>query len=130
MLDRFTRRPPATKTPAKHLRPFRRKTRLVLARARRDRHRFVWRLMLFSGWVWIAAVSFVGIEMFEVIFGTFVLAPEILPLVLIGLACAWFFRDRLRRLWARVRTRPHGDVARRGTGGPRRPARRSTRRRL
>jgi hypothetical protein len=76
-------------------------------RARGAYDALVRRLTLFSGWVWVAAISFVGIETFEVVFGMFVLAPELLPLALIALACAWYFRGALRRVThtARVRIR-------------------------
>jgi hypothetical protein len=63
------------------------------------------RLTLFSGWTWVAAGSLVGFEVLDVIFGTFALAPELLPLVILALALAWFFRHRLRRAWARLRAR-------------------------
>lgn len=72
--------------------------RRALDRARR-------RLTLFSGWTWVAAGSLVGFEMLDLIFGTFVLAPELLPLVILCLALAWYFRRRLRRAWARLRGR-------------------------
>lgn len=66
----------------------------------------VWeRLTVFSGWTWVAAGSLVGFEMLDVIFGTFALAPELLPLVILCLALAWLFRRRLRRAWARLRAR-------------------------
>lgn len=63
------------------------------------------RAWLFSGWVWIAAISFVGFEAFEIVFGTLLLAPEFLPLVLVGFAVAWWFREALGRWWRRVRVR-------------------------
>jgi len=63
------------------------------------------RLTLFSGWAWIAAGSLVGFEVLDVLFGTFVLAPELVPLVILALALAWLFRSRLRRASSRVRAR-------------------------
>lgn len=63
------------------------------------------RATLFSGWAWIAAASLVGFETFDIIFGAFILAPEFLPLVIIALAAAWFFRERLRRARRRLRGR-------------------------
>lgn len=58
--------------------------------------------MLFSGWTWVAAGSLVGFEMLDIIFGSFLVAPELLPLVILGLACAYVFRVRLRRVRTRV----------------------------
>jgi hypothetical protein len=63
------------------------------------------RLTLLSGWAWIAAGSLVGFEVLDVLFGSFVLAPEIVPLVLLALALAWLFRERLRRARSRLRAR-------------------------
>ncbi len=92
--------------------PFRR-ARLVRARLRRVRRRIEARLVLFSGWVWVAAVSLVGIEVFEVVFGTFVLAPELLPVALVVMALASLFRERLRHARRRVVVRVRAARARR-----------------
>jgi hypothetical protein len=62
-------------------------------------------LTLFSGWTWIAAGSLIGFEMLDLVFGTFVLAPELVPLVILCLALVWYFRRRLRRAWSRLRAR-------------------------
>ncbi|MCL2794255.1 MAG: hypothetical protein FWD85_02990 [Microbacteriaceae bacterium] len=62
-------------------------------------------LTLFTGWAWIAAGSLVGFEMLDIIFGTAVLVPELLPLVILTLALAWFCRQRVRRGWSRLRAR-------------------------
>ncbi|WP_268765154.1 hypothetical protein [Leifsonia sp. Root112D2] len=35
--------------------------------------------------------------MFDIIFGAFILAPELLPLVIVALASIWYVRDRIRR---------------------------------
>ncbi|MEH0109687.1 hypothetical protein V6N00_08200 [Tersicoccus sp. MR15.9] len=61
------------------------------------------RVLMFGGWVWFAAGSLIGFEAFEILFGSFALAPELLPVAVLGLALAWFFRGRLRRAWRRVR---------------------------
>ena len=92
------------KVPRDRSTPWRR-ARLVRARYRLVRWHIVRRLALFSGWVWVAAISLVGFEMFEVIFGAFLLAPEFLPLVIIAFALAWVFRERVRRLRLVVRVR-------------------------
>lgn len=108
--------------PHRHARPStRRRLRLTAARIRRLRYRINRRLTLFSGWVWIAAISFVGIEMFDIVFGTFLLAPELLPVVLIGLAMTWYFRETLRAWWrsGRIRLRLVRRAQRRKRTGPR-----------
>lgn len=65
--------------------------------------RIATRAALFGGWIWCAAASLVGLETFEIIVGTFALAPELLPLVILGLALAWYFRERVRRTSRRAR---------------------------
>ncbi|MFC4241819.1 hypothetical protein ACFOYW_00420 [Gryllotalpicola reticulitermitis] len=62
-------------------------------------------LTLFSGWTWIAAGSLIGFEMFDVIFGAFLLAPELIPAVILTLALTWYFRRTLHRAWRRGRAR-------------------------
>ncbi|HXR43395.1 MAG TPA: hypothetical protein VN759_01225 [Pseudolysinimonas sp.] len=89
------------------IRPTRTVRRLRLAffrlRARcRRRTRSLWR---FTGWVWVAAGSLVGFEALELILTGLLAAPEFVPLVLIVLAAAWFFRAGLGRLWTAVRER-------------------------
>jgi hypothetical protein len=59
--------------------------------------------MMFGGWTWVAALSFVGIESFEIIVGTATLAPELVPIVILVLAAAYFFRERFRRSRSRLR---------------------------
>ena len=71
--------------------------------ARRLVHRMVMRATHFGGWVWLAAGSLIGFEAFDIIFGTFALAPELLPLVILGLALTWYFRGRVRKAWSRAR---------------------------
>ncbi|PZE29760.1 hypothetical protein DEI86_00160 [Curtobacterium sp. MCBD17_028] len=91
--------------PPRYRQPFPRKISLWRARVRRARYGAARLLMLFTGWVWFAAASFVGFEMFDMIFGTFLLAPELLPVVLIGLAFAWYFRETLSRTKGSIRVR-------------------------
>ncbi|PZE77831.1 hypothetical protein [Curtobacterium sp. MCBD17_019] len=105
MLASFRRRHIPSKVPPRYRQPSWRKIGLLRARGRRVRHRAARHLMLFSGWVWFAAASLVGFEMFDMIFGTFLLAPELLPVVLIGLAFAWYFREALRRTKGSIRVR-------------------------
>ncbi len=97
------REPPSSPPPPNRARPPI-LTRLR-TRARRLRERSTTRLILFSGWTWVAAGSLVGFEMLDLLFGTFVLAPELLPLAILALACVWYFRTRLRRAWSRARAR-------------------------
>ncbi|WP_430297708.1 hypothetical protein [Sinomonas sp. B1-1] len=47
---------------------------------------------LFGGWVWFAAGSLIGFEAFDIVFGTFALAPELLKLVILGLPLTWYSR--------------------------------------
>lgn len=94
-------------SPRRHSVSYRR-NRLRLIRIRRIGRTWVMRLTLLSGWAWVAAASLVGFEMFDIIFGAFILAPELLPLVIIALACIWFFRDRVQQLVIRARTRFRG----------------------
>ena len=92
-------------TPPRRRSPLRRRALVLVVIGRRMHRRSSRRLVLLSGWVWIAAISLVGVEMFDVVFGTFLLAPELLPVVLIGLACAWYFRAALRRAERALRVR-------------------------
>ena len=106
LASRSARSPRAQTAPSGRSRAWR-EVRLLRARCRLARWRVTRRLTLFSGWVWVAAISLVGFEAFEVIFGAFLLTPEFLPLVLVAFALAWVFRERLRRwrLLIRVRVR-------------------------
>ncbi|KQO65145.1 hypothetical protein [Curtobacterium sp. Leaf261] len=49
--------------------------------------------------------SLVGFEAFEMILGVSLAAPELIPLVILGLAVAWFLRERIRASVRRVRIR-------------------------
>lgn len=97
--------PSPSTSPPRRRRTLRRKSRLLVARLRRGRWRITRRLVLFSGWIWVGAVSLVGFEMFDIVFGTFLLAPEFLPIVLTFMALAWYFRERLKPVWARLLVR-------------------------
>lgn len=68
--------------------------RVVLTRARLRRcvRRSTRRLILLGGWTWLAAGSLVGFEVLEMLFGTLALAPEFIPLLIVGLAAAWYFQ--------------------------------------
>lgn len=61
------------------------------------------RATLLSGWTWVAAASLIGFEALDIVFGAFILAPELLPLALIALAAAWLLRERIRRASGRLR---------------------------
>ncbi|MCB5281499.1 hypothetical protein BJQ89_01244 [Arthrobacter sp. ES1] len=71
--------------------------------ARRAFRQVTMRATLFGGWVWFAAGSLIGFEAFDIVFGTFALAPELLPLVILGLALTWYFRGQIRRVSTRAR---------------------------
>jgi len=79
--------------------------RLAFVVLRRDVNRMRSRLLLFSGWVWVAAGSLVGFEMLEILLGGLIAVPEVLPVVLIALALAWYFRRGIRRMWRRTTSR-------------------------
>jgi hypothetical protein len=71
--------------------------------ARRASRRVAIRATLFGGWVWFAAGSLIGFEAFEIVFGAFALAPELLPAVILGLALTWYFRSQFRRFLTHTR---------------------------
>jgi len=52
----------------------------------------LWRL---ATWVFLAAGALVGFEVLEALLGGLVLAPEIVPIVLLCLALVWLVRERL-----------------------------------
>ena len=83
--------------------PALRRVKLLRLRTCRAARRLGMRVTLFGGWVWFAAGSLIGFEAFDILFGTFALAPEMLPLVIFGLAMTWYFRGHLRRTWTRAR---------------------------
>lgn len=94
---------PARDRPPRRDRPvFLRRAALLRRRTRRLCRRVESRLALFGGWTWVAAGSLIGFEMLDLVFGTFLLAPELVPLVIVALALAWYFREWLRRAWQRV----------------------------
>ncbi|BDZ48155.1 hypothetical protein GCM10025867_03960 [Frondihabitans sucicola] len=79
--------------------------RLVLRRTSRALGAVSARLTLFSGWTWIAAGSLIGFEMLEIVFSSFLLVPELLPVVLLVLAGVFFFRARIVSMRARLTIR-------------------------
>ncbi|GGC81480.1 hypothetical protein GCM10011512_05210 [Tersicoccus solisilvae] len=98
----FLPSPPPNKPP-RYRSPALRLLGLQRLRARRLYRRVAVRVTLFGGWVWFAAGSLIGFEAFEILFGSFALAPECLPVVILGLALTWYFRSHLRRSWRRIR---------------------------
>lgn len=105
--SRFNIRPPLNRH------TFFRWARLHLFRARGIKRGVAERLTLFSGWTWVAAGSLVGFEMLEIIFGGFILAPELLPLAILTLAILWLFRERIQTLRKRAYVRRRARRARR-----------------
>lgn len=83
--------------------PALRRLGLLWRLARQAYRRLAIRATLFGGWVWFAAGSLIGFEAFDIVFGTFVLAPELLPLVILGLAVTWYLRGQVRRVSTRAR---------------------------
>lgn len=90
-------KPPRNRSPAL------RRLGLLWGRVRRLCRRVAMRATLFGGWVWFAAGSLVGFEAFDILFGTFALAPELLPIVILGLALTGYFRGQVRRWSTRAR---------------------------
>ncbi len=80
-----------------------RRLALLYRLSRRLYRRMALRATSFGGWVWLAAGSAIGFEAFDILFGAFALAPELLPLAVLGIALAWYFRGRFRWLLARTR---------------------------
>jgi len=76
--------------------------RLAGLRVRRVARRSNQQLILFGGWTWVAALSLIGFETFDILFLSFALAPEFIPLVIILLAIIWFLRERLRAVWSQI----------------------------
>ncbi|MHA7987139.1 hypothetical protein ACX9R5_15170 [Rathayibacter sp. CAU 1779] len=95
----------SSSTPSPTRRRSARRARLALLLIARGVRRARLRLALFSGWVWVAAASLVGFEVLEILLGTFLAAPEALPIVLLVLAAVWYFRRTLLRLWHRLSAR-------------------------
>ncbi len=89
--------------PPRYRSPTPRRLGLLWRLARRLSRRVAMRATLFGGWVWFAAGSLIGFEAFDIIFGTFALAPELLPVVILGLALTWYFRGQVRRVSTRAR---------------------------
>lgn len=63
-------------------------------------------------WIYLAAAGLVGFEGLEVLFGSFLLVPEFVPLILLLLALVWAVKHhgrrwsrRLRLAWRRARRR-------------------------
>ena len=63
---------------------------------------------MLSGWVWLAAASLVGFEVFDMMFSAFLVAPELFPLVIVVLALVWYFREWFRETWDRIRGESDG----------------------
>lgn len=94
---------PLRSKPPRYRWPALRRLGLLCRLARRLSSRVATRLTLFGGWVWFAAGSLIGFEAFDIIFGTFALAPELLPFVILGLALTWYFRRQIHRYSTRAR---------------------------
>jgi hypothetical protein len=65
-------------------------------------HVWLW-LGLQAGWMYAAAFSLVGIEVFEMLIGVTALAPELFPFLILALALAYYFRRGIARLLRRAR---------------------------
>ncbi|MQM26095.1 hypothetical protein [Glycomyces albidus] len=62
---------------------------------------------------YMGVISFIGVEALIVVLGFTTVLPIAIPFVLIAMAAAYFFRERLRALWTALRAkrdrRPAGD---------------------
>ncbi len=76
----------------------RRRARLARLLLRRRVERLTWPFWRFGTWMFLAAGALVGFEVLEVVLGGFILAPELVPLVLLALATAWAVRCGVRAL--------------------------------
>ena len=102
-MPRNTLFPSLRNKPPRYRSPVLRRLGLLWRLVRRASRRMAVRATLFGGWVWFAAGSLIGFEAFDIVFGTFALAPELLPLVILGLALTWYFRGQVRRVSTRAR---------------------------
>jgi hypothetical protein len=62
-------------------------------------------LGLQAGWMYAAAFSLVGIEVFEMLVGITALAPELFPFIILALAMIFYFRRGIARALVRSRRR-------------------------
>jgi len=78
-----------------------------MLRARRRARLWAAPLWRFNTWMILGAAAVVGFEGLEALLGTFLMAPELLPFMLLALAVYWVFRERIvggtRRLRRRAR---------------------------
>ncbi|MFE6736723.1 hypothetical protein [Microbacterium sp. NPDC057650] len=89
---------PVLFVPVRLPRPLRR-VRLVLLRQRsRWRHRMLLSMVRTSTWIYFAAAGVIGFGGLEVMFGAFLIAPELLPFALAALALVWVLRRERRRV--------------------------------
>jgi hypothetical protein len=79
--------------------------RLGRLRARRRFMRWTLPLWRVNTWMLLAAAALVGFEGLELLLGMFLLAPEVLPLVLLALAVYGACRKHAGRGIRRLRTR-------------------------
>lgn len=59
---------------------------------------------------YMGVISFIGVEALIVILGFTTVLPIAIPFVLIAMAAAYFFRERLRMLWAAIRAKRGHDT--------------------
>lgn len=110
----LVRRPP--RTLPRTLRLIRYRFRRMIVRTSTALLRVTIRL---DTWIYLAATGLIGFEGLEVLFGTFLMAPEFVPLVLLALALVWAAKHhgrrvgRLTRLYARRHLRAGSGRARR-----------------
>ncbi|MEU6248696.1 hypothetical protein [Glycomyces sp. NPDC047010] len=54
---------------------------------------------------YMGVISFIGVEALVVILGFTTVLPIAIPFVLIAIAAAYFFRERLKHLWTLVKAK-------------------------
>jgi len=54
---------------------------------------------------YMGVISFIGVEALVVLLGFTTVLPIAIPFVLIAVAFAYFFRERLKNLWAFIRAK-------------------------
>jgi len=81
--------------------------RLWRVRARRRLQLWAAPLWRLNTWMLLATAALIGFEGLEVLLGTFLMAPELLPVALLALAVFWACREGvgrgIHRLLSRVR---------------------------
>lgn len=71
------------------------------------RHLFLVPLVRGYTWAYFGASALIGFEGIEIVFGVFILAPEVIPFVLLLLGLTWAAKSRAVRTYRLLRLRLH-----------------------